>query len=151
MTGADHSVRCFSRLGYGAVHERDDTFRSGDRRGRRACARRRGVRALHGADRSAPAPVGADYVDLIARGTTWVAEHDGRIVGFVVLIRRPDHLVLDNVAVAPDAQGLGIGAQLSAEAWVCRTHLSHPALQTPRSVPAAGMAGHRESVNIVDR
>jgi GNAT superfamily N-acetyltransferase len=98
-----------------------------------------------------PAPVGADYVDLIARGTTWVAEHDGRIVGFVVLIRRPDHLLLDNVAVAPDAQGLGIGAQLSAEAWVCRTHLSHPALQTPRSVPAAGMAGHRESVNIVDR
>jgi GNAT superfamily N-acetyltransferase len=98
-----------------------------------------------------PAPVGADYVDLIARGTTWVAEHDGRIVGFVVLIRRPDHLLLDNVAVAPDAQGLGIGAQLSAEAWVCRTHLSHPALQTPRSVPAAGMAGHRESVSIVDR
>jgi GNAT superfamily N-acetyltransferase len=26
--------------------------------------------------------------------------------------RRPDHLLLDNVAVAPDAQGMGIGAQL---------------------------------------
>lgn len=59
-----------------------------------------------------PAPVGADYADLIARGTTWVAEHDGRIVGFVVLVRRPDHLLLDNVAVAPEAQGLGIGSRL---------------------------------------
>jgi GNAT superfamily N-acetyltransferase len=59
-----------------------------------------------------PAPVGADYAGLIARGTTWGAEHDGRIVGFVVLIRRLDHLLLDDVAVAPDAQGLGIGAQL---------------------------------------
>jgi ribosomal protein S18 acetylase RimI-like enzyme len=59
-----------------------------------------------------PAPMGADYSALVDAGEVWVAEHDGRLVGVVVLAIEPDHLQLDNIAVAPEVQGLGIGAQL---------------------------------------
>jgi ribosomal protein S18 acetylase RimI-like enzyme len=37
---------------------------------------------------------------------------DGEIVGLLVLVMRPDHLLLQNVAVLPSAQGCGIGARL---------------------------------------
>ncbi|WGW13582.1 GNAT family N-acetyltransferase [Saxibacter everestensis] len=61
-----------------------------------------------------PAPMQADYASLVDAGQVWVAEHDGDLVGLLVLKLEHDHLLLDNVAVSPDAQGLGIGAQLLA-------------------------------------
>jgi len=51
-----------------------------------------------------PAPMTADY----AR----VAEADGEVVGLLVLVVRPDHLLLENVAVLPSAQRRGVGARL---------------------------------------
>jgi GNAT superfamily N-acetyltransferase len=48
----------------------------------------------------------------VARGGVWVAELDGRIVGFVVLVDAADHVLLENVAVDPRAQGRGVGARL---------------------------------------
>lgn len=42
----------------------------------------------------------------------WVAEHDGVVVGLLVLKRDSDHLLLDNIAVSPDCQGTGVGTQL---------------------------------------
>jgi GNAT superfamily N-acetyltransferase len=59
-----------------------------------------------------PAPVNADYTDLVARGTTWVAESDHHLLGFIVLIEGEGYLLLDNVAVDPRAQGRGIGSAL---------------------------------------
>jgi len=59
-----------------------------------------------------PAPMNADYADLVALGTTWVAESDQQVLGFIVLVEGEDHLLLDNVAVDPRAQGLGIGSEL---------------------------------------
>jgi GNAT superfamily N-acetyltransferase len=59
-----------------------------------------------------PAPMTADYVDLIVRGTVWVAESGAQLLGLLVLVDRPDHLLLDNIAVGPDAQGRGVGALL---------------------------------------
>jgi GNAT superfamily N-acetyltransferase len=60
----------------------------------------------------APAPMEADYATLVNDGTVWVAEDGDQLLGFIVLIDAGDHLLLDNVAVDPDAQGRGIGAQL---------------------------------------
>ena len=56
-----------------------------------------------------PAPMLDDYAVLIADGLVRVLCRDGRICGVLVLIENDDHLLLDNVAVAPEAQGLGIG------------------------------------------
>jgi GNAT superfamily N-acetyltransferase len=61
-----------------------------------------------------PAPMTADYAAIVRDGQAWVAVEHGRIAGFVVLVARPDHLLLENVAVRPAAQGRGIGARLLA-------------------------------------
>lgn len=61
-----------------------------------------------------PAPMTADYAEAVRGGLTWVAAEDGEIVGLLVLVVQPDHLVLENVAVLPSAQGRGIGARLLA-------------------------------------
>ena len=61
-----------------------------------------------------PAPMTADYAEAVHGSMTWVAVVDGEIAGFLVLVVRPDHLLLENVAVLPSAQGRGIGARLLA-------------------------------------
>ncbi len=59
-----------------------------------------------------PAPMTADYAAAVHRGEVWVAVADGAITGLLVLVPAPDHLLLENVAVRPDAQRTGIGARL---------------------------------------
>ena len=61
-----------------------------------------------------PAPMMADYDAQISRGDVWVAVRAGRIVGFVVLLHRTDHLLLENIAADPADQGTGVGARLMA-------------------------------------
>ena len=61
-----------------------------------------------------PAPLTADYAALVAGGHVHVAEQDGSVVGVLVLEAYPDHLLVENVAVAPDAQGHGVGSTLLA-------------------------------------
>jgi len=63
-----------------------------------------------------PAPMTADYRAAVARGQAWVAVEDGEVAGFVILLAEPGHLLLENVAVLPAAQGRGIGARLLAHA-----------------------------------
>jgi GNAT superfamily N-acetyltransferase len=59
-----------------------------------------------------PAPMTADYAAVVAAGSAWVAEADGRLAGLVVLVPGPDHLLLENVAVDPARQGIGVGSAL---------------------------------------
>ena len=59
-----------------------------------------------------PGPMLDDYAALIADRLVRVLCRDGRICGVLVLIEKDDHLLLDNVAVAPEAQGLGLGRRL---------------------------------------
>ncbi len=61
-----------------------------------------------------PAPMTADYPAAVERGEVWVAVDDGTVAGLIVLVPRPDHLLLENVAVRPAVQGTGIGARLLA-------------------------------------
>ncbi|MDX1423296.1 MAG: GNAT family N-acetyltransferase [Kiloniellales bacterium] len=62
----------------------------------------------------APAPMVADFQAQIAAGQVYVAEADGEVAGFVVLYPRRDHLHVENVAVFPARQGLGLGGALLA-------------------------------------
>lgn len=59
-----------------------------------------------------PAPMTADYDAVISRGSAWVAEQTGELVGLMVLGSAEHHLMVDNVAVAPAAQGAGVGSRL---------------------------------------
>lgn len=55
-----------------------------------------------------PAPMDDDYREKVAEGGAFVAD-DGAVAGAIVLVERPDHLLVENVAVEPGRQGEGIG------------------------------------------
>jgi ribosomal protein S18 acetylase RimI-like enzyme len=59
-----------------------------------------------------PGPMLDDHAARIAAGQAWVFEQDGAMAGWLVLIQHPDHLLLDNIAVAPALAGTGIGRAL---------------------------------------
>jgi GNAT superfamily N-acetyltransferase len=61
-----------------------------------------------------PAPVTADYDAAVDSGEVWVAARDDMVIGLLVLKVGPDHLLVENIAVDPSAQGTGIGARLLA-------------------------------------
>jgi ribosomal protein S18 acetylase RimI-like enzyme len=62
-----------------------------------------------------PGPMLDDYAALIRAGRVSVFEEPGgAIVGIIVLLSRPDHLLLDNIAVRRDRQGQGLGRRLIA-------------------------------------
>ena len=63
-----------------------------------------------------PAPMTEDDPGLIAAGAVTLLEDAGRLLGVLVLIPQPDALMIENVAVAPEAQGRGLGGLLLAEA-----------------------------------
>jgi len=61
-----------------------------------------------------PAPMLADYESVVRNEQAWVAEGNGRIVGLLVLRFEHGFVLLDNVAVAPEVQRVGIGSALLA-------------------------------------
>lgn len=67
-----------------------------------------------------PLPMRTDYSQaLLEHDFDVIVEHDqigGPIVGLIETMQRDDHLWIENVAVAPAAQGRGIGRYLLAHA-----------------------------------
>jgi ribosomal protein S18 acetylase RimI-like enzyme len=61
-----------------------------------------------------PGPMLDDYAAQIAAGAVSVLDEDGEIVAIIVLLAKPDHLLLDNIAVRPDRQGAGLGRRMIA-------------------------------------
>jgi ribosomal protein S18 acetylase RimI-like enzyme len=63
-----------------------------------------------------PMPMVDDYPARVAAGQAWVVDGtDGAgLVGLLVVEEHPDHLYVDNVAVAPARQGTGVGGGLLA-------------------------------------
>jgi GNAT superfamily N-acetyltransferase len=59
-----------------------------------------------------PGPMLDDYRVHISEGRIHVLEENGLLHGFVVLIREPETMLLDNVAVHPSAQRRGYGRRL---------------------------------------
>ncbi len=59
-----------------------------------------------------PGPMREDYERTLAEHSVWVVRDGERVVGLLVLIDKPERLLLDNVAVHPDYQGRGIGRKL---------------------------------------
>jgi ribosomal protein S18 acetylase RimI-like enzyme len=65
-----------------------------------------------------PGPMDADHAEKVRRGLVSVAELDGDVVGLIVLVETRDHLMVENVAVAPERQGEGIGRAMLGRAEV---------------------------------
>ncbi|MBZ5737573.1 GNAT family N-acetyltransferase [Nocardioides mangrovi] len=59
-----------------------------------------------------PRPMDEDYAASVAADEAWVADEDGSVVGFVVLVDDGDRMLLSNVAVLPSHHGLGVGRAL---------------------------------------
>ena len=68
----------------------------------------------------------ADYERAVAEHTIDLLIVDGALAGLVETIPRPDHLWVENVAVAPEQQGRGFGRLLL-------DHVERRALQSQRA------------------
>jgi GNAT superfamily N-acetyltransferase len=63
-----------------------------------------------------PLPMQADYQRAVAEHTIDLLIEGGALAGLIETILRPDHLWIENVAVAPEQQGRGFGRLLLAHA-----------------------------------
>ena len=83
-----------------------------------------------------PGPMLDDYNARISEGVVWVIEEGAAISGTIVLLPRPEYLLLDNIAVAPARQGSGLGRRLLAfaEAEAVRRGYSEIRLYTHRTM-----------------
>jgi ribosomal protein S18 acetylase RimI-like enzyme len=55
-----------------------------------------------------------DYAARVLEGVVWVLDEGSVIAGIIVLLPATDYLLLDNIAVSPARQGLGLGRRLLA-------------------------------------
>ena len=83
-----------------------------------------------------PGPMLDDYAKRIEANQVRVADVEGRVGGLLVLIDQPDHLLLDNIAVHPEAQGQGLGRRMMdfAEAEAVRRGFGELRLYTHESM-----------------
>lgn len=93
-----------------------------------------------------PMPMLADY-DLAVR------EHEvdlvyvgGQMVALIEVILHPDHLFIENLAVAPGHQGLGLGRQLLAHAEARAKALGLAEMRLLTAQEMAGNAAFYQSV-----
>jgi GNAT superfamily N-acetyltransferase len=63
-----------------------------------------------------PLPMQADYEWALREHAIDLLIVDGALAGLIEIIMRPDHLWIENVAVAPERQGRGYGRLLLAHA-----------------------------------
>jgi ribosomal protein S18 acetylase RimI-like enzyme len=61
-----------------------------------------------------PGPMLDDYAARVSEGAVWVLEEGALIAAIIVLLPTPNYLLLDNIAVSPSRQGLGLGRRLLA-------------------------------------
>jgi GNAT superfamily N-acetyltransferase len=98
-----------------------------------------------------PMPMLIHYEDAVREHEVWVLETDGVLLGILELDPRPDHLWIENVAVAPRWQGHGFGRLLlqHAEAEARRRGLDELGLLTNEryldNIAMYGRYGYRET------
>ena len=76
-----------------------------------------------------PKPMQADYDRAVREHRIDLALLDGALAGLIETIDRPDHLLIENVAVAPAVQGRGVGWRLMAHAERLAAEQGHAELR----------------------
>ena len=62
-----------------------------------------------------PGPMLDDYAARVSEGTVWVLDEEEAVIAAIIaLLPAPHYLLLDNIAVSPARQGLGLGRRLLA-------------------------------------
>jgi ribosomal protein S18 acetylase RimI-like enzyme len=61
-----------------------------------------------------PGPMLDDYPARVSEGVVWVLEERAVIAAIIVLLPAVNYLLLDNIAVSPARQGLGLGRRMLA-------------------------------------
>jgi ribosomal protein S18 acetylase RimI-like enzyme len=61
-----------------------------------------------------PGPMLDDYAARVSEDAVWVLRDGPAIAGILVLLSAPEYLLLDNIAIAPERQGRGLGRRLLA-------------------------------------
>jgi len=61
-----------------------------------------------------PGPMLVDYAARVSEGVVWVLEEGAVIAAIIVLLPAVNYLLLDNIAVSPNRQGVGLGRRLLA-------------------------------------
>src|SRR6202453_3561577 len=99
-----------------------------------------------------PVPRQADYERAVAEHTIDLLIADGGLAGLIETILRPDHLWIENVAVAPEQQGRGFGRLLldHAERRALRSGRTEVRLLTNQAF-AANLELYAKRGYIVDR
>jgi ribosomal protein S18 acetylase RimI-like enzyme len=77
----------------------------------------------------APKPMTADYDAAVREHLIDLLIADGRFVALVECIREPDHLLIENLAVAPDRQGRGYGLRMLRHAEALARDLGYTELR----------------------
>jgi ribosomal protein S18 acetylase RimI-like enzyme len=76
-----------------------------------------------------PGPMDTDYVAAVTGTEAWVAESDSEVVGFLLVVREDDALLLENVAVLPSHHGQGVGRALLVLAEERARAAGHPRIR----------------------
>lgn len=76
-----------------------------------------------------PLPMQADYDRAVAEHLIDLAERDGKLIALVEMIPAEDHLLIENLAVHPDAQGRGLGERLLRHAETIAQGLGVPEIR----------------------
>ena len=76
-----------------------------------------------------PMPMRVDYEKAVLEHRFDLAVENGAILGLIETVPHPDHLWIDNVAVAPAALGRGIGRMLLAFTEERAIAAGHPELR----------------------
>jgi GNAT superfamily N-acetyltransferase len=99
-----------------------------------------------------PLPMQADYDRAVREHAFDLLTVGGALAGLIETIVRPDHLWIENVAVAPDRQGRGYGRLLLADAEMraAETGCGEIRLQTNAAL-AANLALYAKLGYAIDR
>ncbi|XUK60902.1 Acetyltransferase (GNAT) family protein [Plantibacter sp. RU18] len=76
-----------------------------------------------------PAPMLLDYSQVVADGDTILAWRDAEVVGMITVVVEPGGVLIQNVAVAPQTQGTGLGSRLLAHAEQIARDAGRPQLR----------------------
>jgi len=99
-----------------------------------------------------PLPMTADYARAVIEHRIDLIELEGRLAALAELSIEPDHLLIVNLAVAPDRQGQGLGAALLQHADDVAGELGLPEVRLyTNSLMATNIALYRRHGYEIDR